>query len=51
MYLIKTNVDGCITGDYYAELIQTKEEAEDLLQRIKEGDPEAEIYSVKEEAS
>lgn len=39
MYLIKTNVDGCITGNYYAELIKTKQEAEELLQRIKEGDP------------
>lgn len=45
--MIKTNVHGCITGDYYAESIPDKITAEGILKKVLHGDTKAEIVEVK----
>lgn len=47
MFMIKTNVHGCITGDYYAESIPDKITAEGILKKVLHGDTKAEIVEVK----
>lgn len=44
-YAIITNADGCVSGNYYSELL-TKEEAIATLSIIKEVDSKAFMYPV-----
>lgn len=48
MYMITTNVHGCIGGDYYAETFKDLEDATKKLLIVKESDPNAFIVEVKE---
>ena len=49
-FLISTNADGCIAGDYCAELITDYEDALRILARVKQGDPNAKLFKVVEES-
>ena len=48
MYMIATNVDGCMLGDYYAETYDDRKQADVKLKFVKRGDPEAKVVEVKE---
>ena len=48
-YLIATNVDGCLIGDYYSEIITDVNKATILLQKIKQADPNARLVKVVKE--
>lgn len=45
-FYIVTNVDGCVTGNYYAEAFNTLEEAEKFLKIVKQGDGKAFISKI-----
>jgi hypothetical protein len=47
MYIINTNVNGCVTGNYYSEVFNTLEEAQKVLEVVKQGDNNAKILEVK----
>ena len=49
-YLISTNADGCVTGDYCAELITDYDEAIKILAFVRRGDPDAKLMKVIEES-
>lgn len=49
-FLISTNADGCISGDYCAELIDNREEAVKILAFVRRGDPNAKLFKVVEES-
>ena len=49
MFIIQTNTDGCVAGDYYAEAIKAKNEARIILSRVREGDPNAKLYLIDKE--
>ena len=48
MYMIATNVDGCMLGDYFAETYDDRKQADVKLKFVKRGDPEAKVVEVKE---
>jgi len=48
-YLISTNVEGHLFGDYTAEKLLSKREAIEVLTRIKQVDPNATLVRVVEE--
>ncbi|MCI2109389.1 MAG: hypothetical protein LKJ99_00215 [Acidaminococcaceae bacterium] len=48
MYLIKTNVDGCIVGNYYGEGFNSLLAAQKKLNEVLNGDSKAKIYKVVE---
>ena len=48
-YPIVTNVDGCLIGDYYSEIITDLNKATTLLQNIKQVDPNARLVKVVQE--
>lgn len=46
MYLIKTNVEGCLVGNYYGEGFSSLVEAREKLKEVLNGDSKAKIYKV-----
>jgi len=44
-YIIATNVDGCVFGNYFTE-IMTKEEAEKKLEQVRKADSNARLMVV-----
>lgn len=48
-YLISTNVEGHLFGDYTTEKLLSKREAIEVLTRIKQVDPNATLVRVVEE--
>ena len=49
-FLISTNAEGCIAGDYCAELIHDYDEAVKILAFVRRGDPNAKLMKVIEES-
>lgn len=49
-FLISTNADGCISGDYCAELIIDYDKAVKVLACVRRGDPNAKLMKVVEES-
>ena len=49
-FLISTNADGCLSGDYCAELIHDYDEAIKVLAFVRRGDPDAKLMKVIEES-
>ena len=49
-FLISTNANGCVTGNYCAELIKDRGDAIAVLARVRQGDPDAKLFKVIEES-
>lgn len=49
--MIQTNADGCITGNYFAEPISDRKEAQKILAEVLHGDSNAKLVEVKEDIS
>ena len=47
-YIIATNIDGCVFGNYFTE-IMSKEEADKKLEQVRKSDSNARLMVVIEE--
>ena len=48
MYMIATNADGYMIGNYFAEIFEDRKQADVKVKFVKRGDPEAKVVEVKE---
>ncbi len=47
-YMIATNWEGCVFGNYFTE-IMTEEEAEKKLEQVQQADPNAKLVVIRKE--
>jgi hypothetical protein len=45
LFVISTNMDGCLFGNYFTETLQ-REEAEEKLKQVQKADPNAKLLKV-----